>query len=173
MEEQNKKGKIDIKIISIIVLVVIIIVGAVAAVVYLKSDKDKEYDGTPADKKYDSNIILSKDDIDNSSEKVENGHMGLEMKNVAVSSDGENFICYICNAAENSFDMYVTIQDYNTKVEIFKSGIMPVGSRIEKFKSEKVFKEGTYNMVIVFHQLESDGVTEHSQVSVAFTLNVG
>lgn len=63
-------------------------------------------------------------------------------------------------------------QDYDTGVELFRSGVMPVGSRIEKMKLNKELEEGEYSAVITFHQLESDGETEHAKVSVAYTLNV-
>ena len=35
------------------------------------------------------------------------GGVTLEYKNDARSTDGENFSCYIANAAENRYDMYL------------------------------------------------------------------
>ncbi|MDY5862660.1 hypothetical protein [Agathobacter sp.] len=169
MDNENKATSTKKKNVVIIILVIIIlalIAGGIAF--YIISNKEKPKDSGNG---YDTNIILSKDDI--STEKTESGHMTLEMKNSATSEDGENFTCYLCNANENTFDMYMTIATEDGKEEIFKSGVLPVGSRIETFKTSKKLEPGTYNAVITFHQLESDGTTEHSKVSVAYTLSVG
>ena len=172
--QNDSPKKIDPKTICIVILIGVILVGAIVGICIFFSGKkeEKPQETTTANTRYDSNIILDKDDVDKNAEKVENGQMNLEMKNVAISSDGENFKCYLCNANENTFDIFITISDFETGEELYKSGVMPVGSRIEKFKLNKVLEDGEYSTVITFHQLESDGVTEHAKVSVAYNLNV-
>lgn len=179
MENQDKvqndgSKKVDSKTICILVLIGVILVGVIVGICIFcfGNKKEKQQETTTVNSKYDSNIILDKDDVNKSSETVENGQMSLEMKNVAISKDGINFNCYLCNAKENKFDIFITIQDYDTGAELFRSGVMPVGSRIEKMKFNKELEEGEYSTVITFHQLESDGETEHAKVSVAYTLNV-
>ncbi len=164
-ESKATPQKKNIVIIILVIIILALVAGGVAF--YIISNKDKSEEGNS---KYDSNIILSEDDI--TTEKTESGHMTLEMKTNAVSDDGENFTCYLCNADENSYDIYITIATEDDNEEIFKSGVMPLGSRIETFTTTKKLEAGDYNTIITFHQLESDGVTEHSKVSVAYTLTV-
>lgn len=179
--KQSKSRKVDGKSVIIIILLIVLVtaVGAAAAIYFKKDkDKDKETDvqptATATSGRYDSNIILDKDEIpSDDADDVKDGQMSLEMKNVAVSQDGENFSCYICNADENTFDMYITIQDVNSGEQFYKSGLIPVGARIETFKLDKALAKGSYNYVMTYHQVESDGTTEHATVSVAITLNVG
>lgn len=163
------------KNILLIILILLILVGIAVGIAVLVSGKkeDKPQETTKkANNGYDSNIILDKDDVGKEEETVEKGKMNLKMKNVAASSDGENFTCFLCNSEANTLDMFITIKDFQSGEEIYKSGIIPVGARIEKFKTNKTLAEGTYNYVITFHQVEDDGVTEHASVSVAYTLNV-
>jgi hypothetical protein len=105
-------------------------------------------------------------------EEAKEGTMALEMQTEAFSSDGTDFSCYIANAINNKYDMFVVIYNDETQEEIYRSGLIPVGSRIEAFTSSKKFEPGTYVGTIVYNQVEDDHATIHAQVNIGLNLNV-
>lgn len=162
--------KMDKKMVCIIVLLAIIVSGGIGAFFYLKNNNASK-EATQAEARYETNIILSEDDVNNI-EKVEDTHMELEMQNVAGSDDGKLFSCYLCNAKENTYEMYLTIAEAETGELLYQSGVMPIGSRIESFEINKTLEAGSHSAIVTFHQVEADGVTEHATVSVELILGV-
>lgn len=180
MKKENSK-KISRKSVITILLILLIVGIIIVLALILKKDKNKndetgenvEPTATTTPVRYDSNIIVGKDDAASDEVgNVEDGQMNLEMKDVAISKDGKNFSCYICNAKENAFDMFFTIRDPVTNKDIYKSGLIPVGARIETFKIDNPIDKGKHRCVLIYHQMESDGTTEHATVSVEITLKV-
>lgn len=126
---------------------------------------------------YESDIVLDdpqslQDKINNMIQQVAEGNISLELKNQAVSSNGEIFGCYIANAIENTYDIYLTISLDSTGEELYRSGLIPAGGRIEKFTSSKKLGTGTYLTTLTFHQVEDDHITEHAAAYVEYTLVV-
>jgi heme/copper-type cytochrome/quinol oxidase subunit 2 len=105
-------------------------------------------------------------------EKAEDGTMALEMKTEAVSSDGTVFDCYIANAINNKYDMFVVIYLDETQEEVYRSGLIPLGSRIESFTTSRVVEPGTHVGTIVYNQVEDDHSTIHAQVNIGLNLIV-
>jgi len=126
---------------------------------------------------YDSSAVATDEDslrraVDDLAKKAAEGTMALEMRTTANSTDGENFTCTLANAAENRYDMYMTIYLDDTGEEIYKSGLIPLGMQIETFKTKRKLDPGTYETTLVYNQVEKDRATLHSKVSVGLTLTV-
>ncbi len=118
-------------------------------------------------------MITSEEDARRAAEaaKVDSGSIALELQVVASSFDGENFNCYIANAVENEYDVYIVLVDENNE-EIYQSGLIPVGARLETFQTSKALTEGDHDCTVVYHQIGEDHVTEIGTVAAGITLSV-
>lgn len=126
---------------------------------------------------YEANVVTTDEDtlqrlVDEMVEKAAEGTMALEMKTDAVSADGSIFDCYIANSVSNSYDMFVVIYLDETEEELYRSGLIPLGSRIETFTSSVELSPGTHVGTIQYNQVENDKMTIHSQVNVGLQLIV-
>ena len=66
------------------------------------------------------------------------GGVTLEYKNDARSTDGENFSCYIANAAENRYDMYLQIfADSELTDQLLLTGLIRPGSAFDNISLEQ------------------------------------
>lgn len=178
LEKQSKKNSTIVQKMLIVLLLIIVIIGAIFIILNIKKvNQPNETNNNDYIKTYESNIILDdpqtlQDEYDRMVKEVEEGRMALEMKTVASSSDGKKFACYLGNAKSNKYDMYMVIYLDNTQEEIYRTGLLPVGSRIESFELEKELEPGEYTATIVYNQVEDDGVTVHAQVNVGLELIV-
>lgn len=185
MEEQDKKEK-PVKRRNQVILVMCILVLAVvvAAGMFLRKSEDsdketvKQQDETVTAMEYDSNVITTdaqtlQDAVDELNRKAEEGQMNLQMKTKAVSMDGKNFTCFIANSIQNSYDMYIVLYLDETQEEIYRSGLIPLGGRIETFTlPDTTLEPGQYEATLVYNQTEEDRQTLHAQVNVGLTLIV-
>lgn len=183
MDEEKNKNK-RLWIILAIVIFVLVAVVAVLIVVLLnkKNGDDANLDPVQNESEigvmaYETSAIATdpetlQDLYNEMLEKAKEGTMALEMQTEANSSDGTEFSCYIANAINNKYDMFVVIYNDETQEEIYRSGLIPVGSRIESFTSSKKLKPGTYVGTIVYNQVEDDHATIHAQVNIGLNLNV-
>lgn len=119
----------------------------------------------------DANAL--QDAVDKMAQKIEEGNMVLEYETEANSADGQNFVGYLANAAENSYDMYFDIYaDSKMTDEIFLSGLVPPGSALENIKLNRKLKSGNHDAYLVFTTVEDDHEAIHAQVAVKITLKV-
>lgn len=182
IKQNNNSTKILIGVIIALLIVII----AILAVVVLKKDTSEEKEilnkeavgqGYPA-LTYQEGVIATEpktlqDAVDELHEKVTDGQMGIEMQVTATSTDGKNFSCYLANADENQYDMYMAIYaDESFEDELLLTGLIPVGSRIESFQTNRKLPVGEYECYLVYTQVEDDHATIHSQVIVTITLVV-
>lgn len=126
---------------------------------------------------YDSTVVLEDPEtlqklVDEMVSKAKEGTMTLEMQVDAVSSDGLTFSCYLANALENNYDMFMTLYLDETQEEIYRSGLIPLGGRIESFTLETALEKGNHVCTLVFNQVEADMQTIHAQVNVGLNLIV-
>ncbi len=113
------------------------------------------------------------DAVDKMAQKIEEGNMVLEYETEATSSNGQDFVGYLANASENSYDMYFDIYaDEKMTDEIFLSGLVPPGSAIENIKLNRKLERGNHSVYLVFTTVEEDHETMHGQVAVKITLKV-
>lgn len=162
----------------IIVIMTIILIGAAAVIGALAwKGRQPEPAAQKASGVYDTNVVLDdpktlQDAVDEMLQKAAEGQMAIEMQVVANSTDGENFNCYLANSIENSYDMYMVLYLDETGEEIYRSGLIPLGGRIESFQISKKLSPGTHICTVEYNQVEADGVTPHAQVNVGLDLIV-
>lgn len=126
---------------------------------------------------YDANVIVDdadalQDAVNALYEQAKEGHMVLEMQTMAVSTDGTNFTCSLANAKENKYDMFMVLYLDETQEEIYHSGLIPFGGKIEEFTTTKAIAPGNHEATLVFNQVEDDNETIHAQVNVGLQLIV-
>lgn len=174
----NKTNSSKKIIIALIAVIVLLVVGIALFFVFNKKDDNKEQESTQSDIiGYESNVITDdpeklQDVLNDMYKKAEEGQMGLSMKSRAISDDGQTFSCYLGNATNNSYDMYMILYRDDTQEEIYRSGLIPVGSRIESFTINNRMETGEYQATLVYNQVEDDKQTVHAQVVVGLTLVV-
>lgn len=183
-EKKEKKNKLIIIIIIAAVVIILLILALIFVIMNNKQEENIPYDPV-ADHfqngklQYDeAAIILDQDElqkqVDELYRKVEEGYISISHKNEAISSDGENFECYIQNGIDNKYDMYINIYKDNTAQEqLLLTGLIPPGSGITKFKSEIKLEPGSYDALMVITQVEEDHETiRDGQLFLALHLKV-
>lgn len=166
----------------IILAVIIILMAAVIAVLGIMLLRSPKQETAEAGERtggmaYEANVITDdadalQDAVNRLIEKAKEGQMSLEMQTVASSEDGRNFTCHLANSVKNNYDMFMVIYLDATQQEIYRTGLIPIGARIEEFTLEEVLEPGTYEATIVYNQVEEDRETIHAQVNVGLTLIV-
>ena len=180
MEDKKKASGSNSKILVIIIAILaVVLIGVVLFFVLNgKNDNNKEEETSRSSGlQYEAHVITDdpeklQDAVEKLYEKAKEGQMTLSMKNQAVSTDGINFACYLGNDIKNNYDMYMVLYRDDTQEEIFRSGLIPIGSRIEEFQVTKKIEPGTYEGTLVYNQVEEDKETIHAQVNVGLTLIV-
>lgn len=164
------------RIILILSLVLLIILG-VGIGILLHQNQQEESAGSLSGNQYDVNVVVDdpvtlQQKVDEMIAKAAQGQMTLEMEVSASSQDGKNFTCYLSNALENSYDMYMIITLDETQEELCRTGLIPLGGRIENFEINKVLESGTYICTLTYVQVEEDRESVHAQVNVGLDLIV-
>lgn len=181
----GRKNKTAVIIIAACVVIIVLL----AALIFVILRKDAETEDTPFDPseqflsngvlKYDEGAFALDEDsfqkqVDEMVQKVEDGYISLTHNAVAVSSDGENFDCYIENSTDNQYDMYINIyKDATGEEQVLLTGLIPPGSGINKFKSEVKLDKGVYDALLVITQVEDDHKTiRNNQLLLTYSLVV-
>lgn len=181
-EKNNKK--------SVILIIVIIILLAVIGVLVwmILHPKQAEPVEAPAPEQtettesaaanalaYDSSVVAMDEDSLQKAMKdllAEEGTMALDMQVEANSSDGQNFTCDLANTPSNRYDMYMVLYLDETGEELYRSGLVPLGSKITSFSTNRKLDPGSYECTVVYNQVEDDHATTHAKVNIGLTLNV-
>lgn len=177
----NEKKSNVLKWLIILLLVVLIGIG-VCILVFSNSEKEdgnKEVANEGPSIGYEDSAVLVTDEnelqnaVDAMIEKTKDGMMSLEYQNIASSTDGEHFKCYLANSIKNPYDMYIGIYlDQEYKDELLLTGLIRPGSGMKEFKTTRKLEKGSYNAVLVFTRVKDDHTTIKDQVSVTYTLTV-
>lgn len=159
---------------KIVIVLCIIVFGCAALFTWMHTGK-----GGRGDKElgYEENavVVTDEDELQKIVDDMQNrdSSISLEYKNVAGSSDGTNFSCYIANSAKNRHDMYIGIySNAEYDEELYLSQLLRPGSGIKAFECNKKLEPGSYNAVLVFTLVGDDHETIKSQTPVTFTMNV-
>ena len=176
MEENVQVEKVGLvrrkKLCIIILVIVLIAVVGFASWWILRQQKSEDENGIG----YESGavVVTDADELQRMvDDMVKDDSMALEYKNVAVSRDGENFSCYLINSIKNKYEMFLTIyKDQEMKEQLLLTKLIPPGSGMEQFRTEKKLDPGTYDTVLVFTQVKGDHKTIRSQISVAYTMKI-
>lgn len=175
-EKSGKKGVILLAAIIILLLAAVIVL-LVVMLLRKEPEKPQEIPAAGGVLTYDASVVLDDPEtlqklVDEMVRKAEEGMMTLEMQVDAVSSDGLTFSCYLANAVENNYDMFMTLYLDETQEEIYRTGLIPLGGRIESFTLAEALEEGNHTCTLVFNQVEEDLQTIHAQVNVGLNLIV-
>lgn len=183
MAQENRKNGRAVK--ALLATVIILLLAAVIALLILIIIKKDPGQTNPSANPvsdgrtltYDSTVVLDDPEtlqklVDEMVRKAEEGTMTLEMQVDAVSDDGITFTCYLANALENNYDMFMTLYLDETQEEIYRTGLIPLGGRIESFTLERALEKGSHSCTLVFNQVETDMQTIHAQVNVGLNLIV-
>lgn len=105
---------------------------------------------------------------------ADDGNITLEYQGSASSTDGETFSCYIANAVENDYDMFIAIYaDVELTDQVYLSGLVRPGNAFDEIKLEHPLDQGTNRVYVAFTQVEEDLETIHGQVVVTMDFVVG
>lgn len=170
------KSKKAMVLCALTVLLSILAIAAATAVILSQKQELPAVSPGPA-AQYESNIILDdprslQDAVDEMIAKAKEGQMKLEMKMEAYSRDGENFSCFLSNAQGNQYEMYLVLYLDETQEEIYRSGLIPLGARIEEFTTARKLEQGTYACTLEYNQVKEDKTTVQATVNVGLTLKV-
>lgn len=111
---------------------------------------------------YASNAVATdpetlKEQVEEMYRKAAEPGVSLEYKNMAFSTDGRNFECYIGNSAKNAYDMFITIYaDPEMTDVLFLSELLPPGSRFEEITLEKELEPGNHDVYLVHTQVKDN-----------------
>jgi hypothetical protein len=126
----------------------------------------------------ESNIVLGSssksldEQLAEMQKRVDEGQIGVEMQtSITVKAGKRDAKLLIENPARNTKSFIVTLCLEDTGEEIYKSGIIPPNSYIEKATLNKTLKAGTYPAVAYFTTYLPDG-SEDGAVGVNMTINV-
>jgi len=88
-------------------------------------------------------------------EKVEEGYINISMNTTPVFADGtSDGNLMIVNEGVNNYPQVVEITRNDTGESIYKSGAIPVGSKIEKAKLSVDLEPGTYECTALFYNVD-------------------
>lgn len=166
-----EKKKNNVLLIVVIVLLLIIILGGVVYIVHSKKNNNQESKPTqePTEKPTVSHELHREAGIITNEEEAAEYEEGepttfyTDYKREIHVTDGNKAVCYIGNSESNYyenmyFQLFVNDEDGNFSEddEIYLSGTIPRGSRIESMELEKNLDPGTYSGVITFVVLNDD-----------------
>jgi hypothetical protein len=116
--------------------------------------------------------------LDKVYEESQEPGIALEYKSVAYSTNGTDFSCYLANAADNQYDMFIAIYaDDALTDEVFLSGLLRPGTAFDHITLSHALPLGQTHCTVAFTQIEVvDGEqTIHDQalIGVEFYVTKG
>ena len=154
------------KLIVAVAAVIIVLLAAILAVLLTRpSTTNIDDEGVPKlGYATDAKVMLDQDSlqaaVDEALENAKNGMVALQYQNDAFSADGQTFSCYIANAPENLYDMFLTIYaDADLTDQIFLSELVPPGSGFEEITLEHALDPGDHMVYVAVTQVETDDET--------------
>lgn len=160
-KQENKENKNNKKvIIGIIVLLIALGVAAYSFIANNNSGQGQKSQGIQWDANAEEGGInqRSKEEIQAElNKKVEEGMINISMNTSPVFTDGTsegNLL--IVNSERNNYPQVVYIVIKDTQEEIYRSGAIAVGSKIEKAKLDVDLEPGTYDCVAYFNNVDME-----------------
>lgn len=159
------KKPLDKRLIAVIVGLVVVIM-VMACFLLFRKESTPIADGDTPRIGYasEATVMLDQDAlqaaVDEAQKNAENGNVALEYQNEAFSSDGKTFFCYIVNAPENLYDMFLTIfADSELTDQIYLSGLVPPGSGFEEITLDHALDAGDHTVYVAVTQVDTDKET--------------
>ena len=158
-KRKTKLSPIHISLIALAILVVIAVIVTFA----VKKDEPKEpaaqsgivYDDSAIEGGWDN---LSPEEIEaRLNEKVAEGMINISANTAPIFEDGSSEgNLMLVNESINNYPQKVQIVRNDTGEQIYESGAIAVGSKIERAKLDVVLPAGTYECTAYFHNLDPE-----------------
>lgn len=111
--------------------------------------------------------------VDKMVEKANDPGISLDYRELASSTDGTNFSCYLANSPNNAYDMFFNIYaDAELTDQLFLSDLLRPGTAFENIKLEHPLEPGTHTVYVAQTLVEPDLETIHSQIIVTMIFEV-
>ena len=158
-KRKTKLSPIQISLIALAILVVIAVIVTFA----VRNDEPKEpavqsgivYDDSAIEGGWDN---LSPEEIaEKLNEKVAEGMINISANTAPIFEDGASEgNLMLVNESINNYPQKVQIVRNDTGEQIYESGAIAVGSKIERAKLDVVLPAGTYECTAYFHNLDPE-----------------
>jgi len=154
----------DITVYAIIFLVLLVGAGIFLAVRLLHKPADAALADSKSGIIYDSSAVeggwdnLSPEEIaEKLNEKVAEGMINISANTAPIFEDGSSEgNLMLVNESINNYPQKVQIVRNDTGEQIYESGAIAVGSKIERAKLDVVLPAGTYECTAYFHNLDPE-----------------
>ena len=154
----------DITVYAIIFLVLLVGAGIFLAVRLLHKPADAALADSKSGIVYDSSAVeggwdnLSPEEIaEKLNEKVAEGMINISANTAPIFEDGSSEgNLMLVNESINNYPQKVQIVRNDTSEQIYESGAIAVGSKIERAKLDVVLPAGTYECTAYFHNLDPE-----------------
>ncbi len=154
----------DITVYAIIILVLLVGAGIFLAVRLLHKPADAALADSKSGIIYDSSAVeggwdnLSPEEIaEKLNEKVAEGMINISANTAPIFEDGASEgNLMLVNESINNYPQKVQIVRNDTGEQIYESGAIAVGSKIERAKLDVVLPAGTYECTEYFHNLDPE-----------------
>ena len=154
----------DITVYAIIFLVLLVGAGIFLAVKLLHKPADTALASSKSGIIYDSSAVeggwdnLSPEEIaEKLNEKVAEGMINISANTAPIFEDGSSEgNLMLVNESINNYPQKVQIVRNDTSEQIYESGAIAVGSKIERAKLDVVLPAGTYECTAYFHNLDPE-----------------
>ena len=154
----------DITVYAIIFLILLVGAGIFLAVRLLHKPADAALASSKSGIVYDSSAVeggwdnLSPEEIEaRLNEKVAEGMINISANTAPIFEDGSSEgNLMLVNESINNYPQKVQIVRNDTREQIYKSGAIAVGSKIERAKLDVVLPAGTYECTAYFHNLDPE-----------------
>lgn len=154
----------DITVYAIILLVLLVGAGIFLAVRLLHKPADAALADSKSGIVYDSSAVeggwdnLSPEEIEaRLNEKVAEGMINISANTAPIFEDGASEgNLMLVNESINNYPQMVQIVRNDTGEQIYESGAIAVGSKIERARLDVVLPAGTYECTAYFHNLDPE-----------------
>ena len=154
----------DITVYAVIFLVLLVGAGIFLAVRLLHKPADAALASSKSGIVYDSSAVeggwdnLSPEEIEaRLNEKVAEGMINISANTAPIFEDGASEgNLMLVNESINNYPQMVQIVRNDTGEQIYESGAIAVGSKIERAKLDVVLPAGTYECTAYFHNLDPE-----------------
>ena len=176
MSDPNKKDNKK-KIIAVVALAAIVLVAGALLITKPWSHGGDQPTGMVWDTNAEEGGLNQKSDEEiqaELNEKVEQGMINISMNTSPVFEDGTSAgNLLIVNSPSNNYPQIVYIVRKDTNEEIYRSGGIPVGSKVEYAKLNVDLPAGTYDCVAYFNNAdpETGAILGTAGAEITITVN--
>lgn len=158
MNKENKNVVLSKKQIGIFVLLMLVLAVVAISVTVVLINRNKENDNM----KVESNVITengkNSKNFEEEQAEADASKIGVKINKNIVFNDANssgNILLENTSKNKNSFSVSLCIED--TSEEVYKSGIIEYGTRIDEINLSKKLEKGTYNAVAYLTAYDQSG----------------